>query len=150
MSAEYKDWAPYRSKGFADYPEYRPALGTETLFRVFGGARSRITGEFYTFDKPRSLTAAELNLNVAKWGNLCLYVATFHVTKGTPMYIGRIDQSFHTYADGGHEIFLGGNPNAKQVWIEYHKAMLGLRLVGEPERLLQDAFIVAPGDLPDA
>jgi len=146
MSAEYK----FCGLGFADYPEYRPASGTQTLYRVFGGATSRITGEFYTFEKPRSLTAAELNLNVAKWGNLCLYVATFHVTEGTPMYIGRIDQRFHTYADGGHEIFLGGNPNAKQVWIEYHKAMLGLRLVGEPERLLQDAFIVAPRRLPDA
>lgn len=146
MSAEYK----FCALGFEDYPEYREALGTETLYRVFGGATSRITGRYYTFEKPRNLTAAELNLNVVKWGNLCLYVATFQVTKGTPMYIGRVDQSFHTSVDGGQDIFLGGNHNAKQVWIDLHKALIGLRLVGEPERLLQDAFVVAPRRLPDA
>lgn len=118
------------------------------MFRVYGGATSKIIGSCYSLSNPVTVSAAEFDANIVKWGNLCLYVAAFKVWKGTPMYIGRIDQSYVRKGkdiDGGNDVFIGGNRNAKQVWIDPKKAMTHLILVGKPSRLLQDRVVVSRG-----
>lgn len=128
------------SLGFAEPPTYREADGGETLYRVFGGG-SRIVGSFFSFDDPVTVSSAEFNANIVKWGNSCLYVARFNVRAGTPMYVGRIDQSWAPPGVGG-DVFLGGNRNALQVWIEAKRALLSLTLIGTPRTLLQDRTVV--------
>lgn len=142
MAAFSEQW--FRSKGFSEPPVYREGTGTEILYRVYGGATSRIVGSCYSFDEPRSVTSAELNSNIVKWGNLCLYLATFKVSRGTPMYVGRIDQSFRRKdIDDGTDSFYGGNDHARQVWIDPAKAITYLILVGHPRQLLQDKTVVS-------
>jgi len=142
MTAFTEQW--FRSKGFSEQPVFHEADGTETLFRVYGGATSKIVGSCYSMSNPVTVSAAEFDANIVKWGNLCLYVATFKVSKGTPMYIGRIDQSYSRKdIDDGTDVFIGGNTNAKQVWIDPKKAMTHLILVGKPSRLQQDRMVVA-------
>ena len=142
MPAFTKKW--YRSKGFAESPIYLEANGIDFLYRVYGGATSRIIGSCYSFENPTTVSAAEFDANIVKWRNLCLYVATFKPIKGTPMYFGRIDQSYaRNDIDDGADDFVGGNPNAKQVWIDPKRAITYLVLVGEPRRLIQDKVVMS-------
>lgn len=131
------------SKGFAEPPVYREARGTETLHRVFGGS-SDIVGSFFTLDDPVDVSSAEFNSNIVKWGNLCLYVARFTVQAGTPMYVGRVDQSWvRPGMDDGVDVFVGGNRDALQVWIERRRVLTSLSLVGRPRTLLQDRAVMS-------
>ena len=130
--------------GFAEVPEYLEASGTENLYRVFGGATSQIIGQCYSFENPATVSAAEFDSNIVKWGNLCLYVAHFKPSKGTPMYYGRIDQSYSMKNEGdGVERFMGGKADAKQIWIDPKRAITSLILVGEPRRLIQDKVVMS-------
>lgn len=143
MPAFTENW--FRSKGFAEPPTYMEAKGIVTLYRVYGGVTSRIIGSCYSFTNPLTVTNAEFDLNIVKWGNLCLYVATFETSAGTPMYIGRIDQSLERkdLSEFGSGIIFGGNVNAQQVWIDPDRAITYLRLIGTPRRLIQDKVFVA-------
>lgn len=148
----------FLDEGFVEAPTYVEAHGGEMLYRVFdtadaaARAGSKITGKFYSFTNPLTVTEADRHLNIVKWGNRCLYVATFRATEGTPMFVGRIDQCFarkdpgevgSQRGAGAREIAFGGNPNAKQVWIEPDRALIYLTLVGTPRRLIQDKVVVA-------
>lgn len=142
-----KEWL--LNTGFSEPPAYKEAAGTETLYRVYGGG-SRIIGSCYSFENPTSVSQAEFDSNIVKWGNLCLWVATFKPMKGTPMYVGRIDQSFERKSgrdvenvDDGNDVFLGGRFNAQQVWIDPKRAIAYLSLIGNPRRLKQDKTVIS-------
>lgn len=142
MAAFSEQW--FRSKGFADAPTYVEGKGTETLYRVYGGATSRIIGSCFSFQRPGNVSSAERDSNIAKWGNLCLYVATFSVVLRAPMWVGRIDQSFSRKdLDDGNDVVLDGDRNAQQVWIDPKRAAAYLILIGYPTRLIQDKVIHA-------
>jgi hypothetical protein len=129
-------------KGFAEPPAFREAQGGETLHRVFGGS-SGIVGSFFSLDDPANVSSAEFNANIVKWGNLCLYVARFQVRAGTPMYVGRIAQDHAAPgAWEGEDLFVGGNRNSLQVWIELRRVLTSLTLIGKPHTLLQDRTVV--------
>lgn len=122
MGALFDAW--WKSNGFSTVPTYHEADGTGLLFRVYGGHTSKPSGSFYSLSDPEAVSAAESNSNIVKWGNLCLYVATFRARKGTPMYAGRGDQCYERKdIDSGEDVFVGGSFDAKQVWIDKRRAL---------------------------
>ena len=142
MSAITQLW--WRAKGFSEFPRLQEAEGTEILYRVFGGPTSKLYGSCYSLQKPTSVSDAEFNSNIVKWGNRCFYVASFRIKPRTPMYIGKIDQAYErSDEDDGKDVFLWGNKNAEQVWIDPAKSRAVLtHLFTHPLR--QDFHVVIP------
>jgi len=149
MSAFTESW--WRSKGFAECPTYAEAKGNETLYRVCGGPTSRAYGSCYSLTKPTSVSAAEFDANIVKWGNRCYYFIAFRVLEGAPLYIGKIDQTYkRTDEDDGEDVFIWGNLDAKQVWIDPNKAPAYLTPLSLPQPLRQDVSVVVPKQQYDA
>ena len=109
----------WKDLGFLAKLSLVKATGEETLFRVFGGVTSGLFGSFYSETRPESVSDAEFNSNVVKFGNRCLYVASFSVLPGAPLLIGRVDPTYEMpEADDGVDVFVWGNFQATQVYIE--------------------------------
>ena len=89
------------------------------------------------------MSQAERDLNIVKWGNTMLFVASFTVRVGTPLFIGRIDQNFGVNSENGEEVYCDANINAEQVYIPYElvDAYLTFR---DSRALYQDYFVVIP------
>lgn len=140
MSAFTENW--WRSKGFGEMPRYYEADGTERIFRVYGGETSKLYGSCYSFSNPRTVSNAEFDANIVKWGNTCLWIAEFSAKKGTPFYVGRIDQSYERKdIDDGEDVFLGGNWKAEQIWIDPVRAPAYLTHV-KSTKLIQDKVVM--------
>jgi hypothetical protein len=138
MSAVTEMW--WRTRGFSEFPSFRHAKIGERFYRVLGGPTSQLYGSFYTLTHPKSASQAEFDLNIVKWGNLCLYVASFEAREQVPLYIGRVDQSY-LRAERETEEFVDGNFNAEQVWIDRKVAERALKLACDVTLLLQDKTV---------
>jgi hypothetical protein len=125
----------YLDKGFVEPPRRCKAEGTETLHRIFGGECS-IVGNYFHLEDPATVSSAEFDTALVKWGGPSLYVARFRVGAGTPLYIGRVDWNGPRCprATGLHPV---GNRAAAQVWIDLRHVLTRLTLVGRPCTLLQ-------------
>lgn len=143
MSAVTESW--WRGKGFAECPRFQEGTGNETVWRVCGGPTSLIFGSCYSFTKPTSVSAAEFDANIVKWGNLCRYFVGFQVRKGTPLWVGRIDQTYERAdEDDGKDAFVWGNNESEQVWIDPKRAMSCLTLLHPIQPLRQDVTVFIP------
>jgi len=141
----------WKDLGFLEKPKLVDATGDETLYRVFDDCTSEIFGSFYTERRPDSVGDAEFNSNVVKWGNRCLYVASFSVLPGAPLLIGRVDPTYENHKeDNGVDVFVWGNFQATQVYIERTKAKLYLEYSGDKQPLRRDFTPVSTGQRIDA
>lgn len=140
----------WKDKGFAEFPRFISAVGGEKLYRAYGtmqqtGEGSKLYGSCYTFKKPDSVSSAERDMNVVKWGNRLRFVATFEVRKGTPLFIGKIDQSYGKPGDGfGDDMSFDCNINAEQVYIERSIAEACLIHIPPSKVLYQDVSVIIP------
>lgn len=146
MSGVSECW--WRSKGFKEFPRFEEADGSETLYRVMkrpDKTEENLYGDgYFTLMKPTSVSAAEFNLNIVKWGNKCRYVASFSIKEGTPMWIGPIDQTYERKnEDDGIDMVVWGNDKAEQVWINPETARWRLK-EKSTEPLLQDKIVIIP------
>ena len=145
MSAVTENW--WRGKGSSQMPRYKEVVGSETLFRVCGGATNSLYGSYYSLVKPMSVSDAEFSMNIVKHGNRCYYVATFNVNEGTPLWVGLVDQSYENRKeDDGQDVFIWGNSKAEQVYIPKWKALVSLMLKQDVEPLRQDCWVVIPAN----
>jgi len=146
MSDVTNNW--WQSKGFAKAPRPVNATGKETLYRVFGGS-SKLYGSCYSYKKPSSVLEAEFSENIVKWRNQALFVASFRIKEGTPIWIGKIDQRYARIGKDEIDEFIWGDQNAEQVWIDPNKAKSVLtHLFTHP--LKQDFHVVFPVQKYDA
>jgi len=122
-----KPW--WDKKGFAEPPRSVIAKGGEILYRVGGGPTNLALGGFFSPLKVDSVSMAELRLNIATWGNRCLYLATYRVKPGTRMWVGKIAHDERDLADR----------EAQQVFIEH--PWFAVELVKDVEPLRQDLFV---------
>ena len=146
MSGPNEFW--WQSKGFADVPRSVNASGKETLYRVFGGG-SKLYGSCYSYKKPSSVLEAEFCTNIAKWQNQALFVASFRIAKGTPIWIGKIDQRYARIGKKEVDEFIWGDKDAEQVWIDSSKAKSVLTHLFT-HQLKQDYHMVFPVQKYDA
>ena len=141
----------WKNLGFLAKPSLVQSTGKETLFRVFGGVTSNLFGSFYSETRPDSVSDAEFNLNIVKFGNRCLYVASFSVLPGAPLLVGRVDPTYEMpEEDDGVDVFVWGNFQATQVYIERTKAMLFLEYNGDKQPLRRDFTPISTGQRIDA
>ncbi len=146
MSDEINNW--WQNEGFAKAPKPVNATGKETLYRVFGGS-SKLYGKCYSFKKPSSVLEAEYSTNIVKWNNKALFVASFRIIKGTPIWVGKIDQRYAKIGKKEVDEFIWGDQKAEQVWMELSKAKAVLtHLFTHP--LKQDFRVVVPNQKYDA
>lgn len=84
------------AEGFAHPPRLVHATHRQLVYRVWGGTATKLgsptrPGVCLSGRKPASRVDAERLFAVWEWGNSCLWVTTFEVIAGTPMFVGRVD-----------------------------------------------------------
>jgi hypothetical protein len=141
----------WQKQGFAEAPKYVTLAPGTPLYRVCGGPTNLPFGSFYLFEEPTTVSSAERQLNIVKWGNRCFYFLEFSVLTPIGVHVGRIGQDFGTPQDGGGADYFEWIPGRRtQAFLPVEQARKHLRIIGTARPLIQDVSVVIPRQRLDA